>query len=185
VTAVNGSTADRILDAEGLTRTIRRLAHEVAERHPGLDRIVIAAIREGGIEVARALAAELESISGVSVPVVALDLRDYRDDRPRPSRPDDRAMTALSGALPSIDNASVIVVDDVIHTGRSLRAALDLLASQGRPAVVEPLALIDRGQRELPIKASFVGKNIPAAHQDWVTVLMDGGERGVYLMKRA
>lgn len=185
MTVVNGAAASQILDGPGLARTIRRLAHEVSEAHQNLDRVVVAAIREGGVPVARALVAALRGLCGVQVPLVAIDVGDYRDDRPRPQIHGPGSMTALTGAVPSVEGAVVLVVDDVIHTGRTLRAALDLLASHGRPAGVELLVLIDRGRRELPIKASFVGKNIPASQREWVQVVMSGPvEPGVFLVKR-
>ena len=177
-----------LLDETALARTVRRLAHEVSEHHPGLDGVVLAAIRDGGVPLVRRLCTELAEITGVTPRVCALDVGDYRDDRPRPARPTADAVTALDGgAAPQIEGATVLLVDDVLHTGRTLRAALDLLAAHGRPAAVEPLVLVDRGRRELPLRATYVGKNVPAGPASWVEVIIDpdGGEPGgAFLVER-
>ncbi|TMC50459.1 MAG: bifunctional pyr operon transcriptional regulator/uracil phosphoribosyltransferase PyrR [Chloroflexi bacterium] len=160
----------QLLDAASLPSTLRRLAHELIERHPGLDGVVLAAVRRGGVPVARALREILADLGVREPPLGELDVGEYRDDRPRPAA---RPRHAWTGApAPEIDGAVVVLVDDVVHTGRTLRAALDALADQGRPAAVEPLVLIDRGQRELPLRATYVGKNIPASAGDWVVVRM-------------
>ena len=183
----------RLADAAGLERTVRRLAHEVLERHPALEGVVLAAIREGGVPVARRLRLELATRAGAPPPVAALDLRPYRDDRPRART---AAVPAAGRALPALDGGPrvgvdgtvVILVDDVLHTGRSLRAALDLLAAHGRPAAVEPLVLFDRGHRELPLRATYVGRNVPVAAGEWIEVDMDGtgaAEAGAWLVQRS
>jgi pyrimidine operon attenuation protein / uracil phosphoribosyltransferase len=172
-----------ILDGAALSRTVRRLAHEVLEAHTG--GVVLLGIREGGVAVSRALADAVATFSGEPVAAVGtVDVSAFRDDRPRTASND--ALRFESGAV-SLDDAVVVLVDDVIQTGRTLRAALDAVTSAGRPRVIESLVLIDRGNRELPLRPNYVGKNIPAAGDDWVKVRFgtpgDSGS-GAYLVKR-
>ncbi len=160
----------QLLDAPGLQRIIVRLAHEIAERHPELDTVVLVGIPTRGVPLARAVAHELATLGHAAPPVAVLDPSAHRDDRPRPAAPHP-ALRHVDGELaPRIDGAVVIVVDDVLFTGRTIRAALDALVDCGRPAVVEVLALIDRGRRELPLRATYVGKNVPTAAGDRVFV---------------
>lgn len=181
--------AVRLLDGRALQRAVRRLAHEVVERHPGLDGVVLAAIRDGGVPVAALLRGGIADIAGTTLPLALLDVGAYRDDRPQRRQAVGGALTGDDGgAPPAVDGRTVILVDDVVHTGRTLRAALDLLADHGRPAAVEPLVLVDRGRRELPLRATYVGKNVPAADNEWVEVLLRDvpeGQAGAYLVRRS
>jgi pyrimidine operon attenuation protein/uracil phosphoribosyltransferase len=166
-------TRDRcLLDEAALARVVLRLAHEVLEKHPGLQGVVLAGVRTRGVPLAQRLARALRGLSGGTVvPVAQLDLDDYRDDRPRPALPRPGALQLVDGGdVPAIDGTAVIVVDDVFYTGRTLRAALDALADAGRPACVESLVLVDRGHRELPLRATYVGKNVPTAAGERVAV---------------
>ncbi|MGA2282307.1 MAG: bifunctional pyr operon transcriptional regulator/uracil phosphoribosyltransferase PyrR [Candidatus Dormibacteria bacterium] len=186
----------RVLDWSEVGRVLTRLAHEIVEGHPGdLDRVVIAAIREGGVPVARGLCAHLRAISGNEPTLVALDVSGFRDDRPRQPgldgswqriRPE--AGRKRSGPAPSPEGAVVILVDDVIQTGRTMRAAFDAVASQGRPAAIEMGVLVDRGGREVPVRPNYVGKNLPVAASEWVEIALDAGPdpdgRGVFLVPR-
>jgi pyrimidine operon attenuation protein/uracil phosphoribosyltransferase len=160
----------RLLDEMAVARAVLRLAHEIAERHD-TEQIVLAGIRTRGVPLARRVARALGAL-GQPPPIVAtLDLRDYRDDRPRPVRPRPEALGSTDGAAaPRIDGRVVVLVDDVLFTGRTLRAALDALIEQGRPATVEVLVLVDRGHRELPMRATYVGKNVPTAPSERVAV---------------
>jgi pyrimidine operon attenuation protein/uracil phosphoribosyltransferase len=160
----------RLLDEMAMSRTIMRLAHEIADRHSG-EPVVLAGILTRGAPLAARLARGLVALGQPTAELAVLDLSDYRDDRPRPARPRPGALAAGSGAdPPRVDARTVILVDDVLYTGRTLRAALDALMDAGRPATVEMLVLVDRGHRELPMRATYVGKNIPTAPSERVAV---------------
>jgi pyrimidine operon attenuation protein/uracil phosphoribosyltransferase len=160
----------QLLDAGAIQRVTVRLAHEIAERHPSLENVVLVGIPTRGVPLARAVANQLVSLGHAAVPVATLDPTGHRDDRPRPTAPHPALCDVDGGPAPQIDGAVVIVVDDVLYTGRTIRAALDALVDCGRPAAVEVLTLIDRGHRELPLRATYVGKNVPTASGDRVFV---------------
>ena len=177
--------APQLLDPGQLQRAVIRLAHEIAERHPGLDGVVLAGIRTRGVPLARRVA-EAMGTFGAAPAVAALDPSGHRDDRPRPAGARGAALSGVDGGPPPrVDGATVIVVDDVVFTGRTLRAALDALVDHGRPAAVELLALVDRGHRELPLRATFVGKNVPTAPGDRVCVRLRevDGVDGAWLLE--
>ncbi len=160
----------RLLDEMAIARAVMRMAHEIAERHDG-EPIVLAGIRTRGVPLAQRLARALATLGQPAPDLAALEIRDYRDDRPRPARPRDGALQPVDGAgAPRIDGRVVVLVDDVLFTGRTLRAALDALIDEGRPAAVEMLVLVDRGHRELPMRATYVGKNVPSAPRERVAV---------------
>jgi pyrimidine operon attenuation protein/uracil phosphoribosyltransferase len=160
----------RLLDEMAIARTVMRLAHEIAERHDG-EPIVLAGIRTRGVPLATRIGRALVALGQPRPDLAALDLRDYRDDRPRPAQPRSGALAAVDGGIsPRVDGRVVVLVDDVLFTGRTLRAALDALVDAGRPATVELLVLVDRGHRELPMRATYVGKNVPTAPSERVAV---------------
>lgn len=175
---VNGST---VLAAEDIRRAIRRIAHEIVERNRGLDDVVLVGMRTRGVPLAARLASVIQEIEGQPVPVGALDIGLYRDDIPAMElRPQIRPTE-----LPTdIHGKRVVLVDDVLYTGRSIRAALDALIDFGRPSSIQLAVLVDRGHRELPIRADYVGKNIPTAATEDVQVLLEetDGRDGVVVI---
>jgi pyrimidine operon attenuation protein/uracil phosphoribosyltransferase len=160
----------QLLDAGALQRITVRLAHEIAERHPHLESVVLVGIPTRGVPLARAVARQLASLGHIAPPVAALDPTAHRDDRPRPAAPHSALGDVDGVQVPRIDGSVVIVVDDVLFTGRTIRAALDALIEFGRPRVIQLVVLVDRGHRELPIKADYVGKNLPTSLSQSVQV---------------
>lgn len=174
-------TKTRIIDSSGLKRTVTRLAHEVVEKNKGAENLVVVGIKTRGDTLARRLAAVIESIEGRNIPVGSLDITLYRDDlRGRLDQPQLKSTQILF----DITDKVVLLVDDVLFTGRTIRAALNALMDIGRPARIWLAVLVDRGHRELPIKADFVGKNIPTSAKQEIRVLMSDidGEDAVYLI---
>ena len=156
-----------VLDAHDITRALTRIAHEILERNKGVSDLVLLGIPTRGVPLAQRVAAKMASVEGVDVPVGSLDVTMYRDDlRMRPAR------TLLPTEIPhdGIDGKVVVLVDDVLFSGRTIRAALDAMADVGRPRAVRLAVLVDRGHRELPIRADFVGKNLPTSLAEKVSV---------------
>ncbi len=153
-----------LMDEEALSRVLMRMAHQIAEKNAHMEDVVLAGIRTRGVPLAERIAANLGRIEGVRPPVIAMDIEPYRDDREHPKR------RASWVSEVSLAGRVVILVDDVLFTGRTVRAALDAAIDQGRPEAVQLAVLIDRGHRELPIRADFVGKNIPTAKREVVRV---------------
>ncbi len=173
-------TKTKIFDSESFRRTVNRLAHEVVERNKGTENLAIVGIRTRGEYLARRLARKIEEIEGKTVQVGILDITLYRDDlRGRLDQPQLKSTEILF----DITGKVVVLVDDVLFTGRTIRSALNALTDLGRPALIELLVLIDRGHRELPIKAEFIGKNIPTSLKQEIKVMMTetDSEDGVYL----
>lgn len=157
----------QILTADDMRRALVRIAHEIDERNGGLANVILVGIRRRGVPLAERIAAAIADFEGVRVPIGQLDITLYRDDlRTRGPAPLVRK-TAIQADL---TDKVVVLVDDVLFTGRTIRAALDALADLGRPARIQLAVLIDRGHRELPIRADFVGKNVPTALDEHVDV---------------
>ncbi|MFT4263087.1 MAG: bifunctional pyr operon transcriptional regulator/uracil phosphoribosyltransferase PyrR [Nocardioides sp.] len=155
-----------VLDADDVARALTRISHEIIERNKGADDLVILGLHTRGVPLARRIAERISAVEGARVAAGSLDVTMYRDDlRSRPTRAPHR--TDVPG---SIDGKTVVLVDDVLYSGRTIRAALDALSDLGRPAVVRLAVLIDRGHRELPIRADHVGKNLPTARSEHVGV---------------
>ncbi len=159
-----------ILDEAGIKRALTRISHEILERNKGLENIVLIGIRSGGAYLAAELAKLIEIIEGENAPCGTVDITLYRDD--------------YSGAMPhqavgkteiplSLEGKKVVLVDDVLFTGRTIRAAMDALMDHGRPECIQLAVLIDRGHRELPIRADFVGRNVPTSLKENVEVVFD------------
>mgnify|MGYP000666078494 CR=1 FL=1 len=173
----------RIMDEESINRALKRISHEIVERNKGVNNVVLVGIRRRGVPLAKRLADYIFSIEGIEIPVGILDITLYRDD--------------LSSLAPSpvvqktempfnITGKDLVLVDDVIYTGRTVRAALDALADLGRARTVQLAVLVDRGHRELPIKPDYVGKNVPTSRDEIVEVRVDevDGENCVVILKR-
>jgi pyrimidine operon attenuation protein/uracil phosphoribosyltransferase len=158
-----------VLDADDVQRALTRIAHEVLERNKGAHSLVLLGIPTRGVPLARRLAARINDVEGTTVPTGSLDITMYRDDlRLRPAR--GLARTDLPDV--GIDDAIVVLVDDVLFSGRSIRAALDALSELGRPRAVQLAVLVDRGHRQFPIRADYVGKNLPTSTRETVRVLL-------------
>jgi pyrimidine operon attenuation protein / uracil phosphoribosyltransferase len=163
------NTEKRVLGPDDVRRAVTRMAHEIIERNRGLDGVVLVGIQQGGVWLAESLAAEISRIES-PVPVGSVDASLYRDDIGlRPVSPG--AVSDLPG---DIDGATVVLVDDVLFTGRTVRAALDAVSDYGRPGAVQLAVLVDRGHRELPIRPDFVGKNLPTSTTERVRANADG-----------
>ncbi|KFZ43647.1 bifunctional pyr operon transcriptional regulator/uracil phosphoribosyltransferase PyrR [Anoxybacillus flavithermus] len=158
-----------VLDEQSIRRALTRIAHEIIERNKGIDGCVLIGIKTRGIYLAKRLAERIEQIEGTSIPVGELDITLYRDDLT--VKTDDREPLVKGTDVPfSVTNQKVILVDDVLFTGRTVRAAMDAVMDLGRPAQIQLAVLVDRGHRELPIRADFVGKNIPTSSSEMIVV---------------
>ena len=158
-----------IMDADRIGRTLTRIAHEIVERNKGVEELAIIGVRTRGVPIAKRIARTLKEITGHSVPTGALDITLYRDDLMRHSV-GPQPLVRRTEIPFSIDNHKILLVDDVLYTGRTTRAALDALIDFGRPKAIQLIVLVDRGHRELPIKADYVGKNLPTAPDESVQV---------------
>ena len=164
----------RVMDSDDVARATVRIAHEVIERNHGLDGVVVIGLQTGGVPLAERLVEEIARIEGTRVPVGTLDVAFYRDDIGiRPVLPE--AVTDIRFPL---DGATVVLVDDVLFTGRTIRAALNALNDYGRPRAIQLAVMVDRGHRELPIRPDFVGKNLPTRRDEMVDVSSDGVHLG-------
>jgi pyrimidine operon attenuation protein/uracil phosphoribosyltransferase len=189
-----------ILDAEGVRRAWRRIAHEIIERQPNLAQLSLLGIVTRGVPLAERLAATLEELEGIRVPVISLDVRAYRDDLPKAPTENEGPSPArgrgqgggIYAPLPvlpaaAVDGRPVLVVDDVLFNGRTVRAAIDAVIEAGRPTQIQLAVLVDRGHRELPIRPDYIGKNVPTSRQEWVEVHLSetDGEDSVRILERA
>lgn len=163
----------KVLDEGELSRAIKRMAHEVIERNHGLENVVIIGLERGGVPIAQALAAALSAIEDVEVPLGSVDASFHRDD------------IATGSVLPevtqipfSVTDKHVVLCDDVLYTGRTVRAALDAVTDFGRPSTIQLAVLVDRGHRELPIRPDYIGKNLPTSKDESVRVTLEGVELG-------
>lgn len=169
------NTETAILDKAGISRAITRIAHEILEYNKGCESLALIGIRSGGDHLARLLQARIMEIEEVDVPLGAVDITMYRDD------------LAARGNLPigktdipfHLDGKNVVLVDDVLYTGRTIRSAMDALMDFGRPSTIQLAVLIDRGHRELPIRSDYVGRNVPTAREEDVAVIFDAKQNPV------
>lgn len=158
-----------VLDEEAIRRSLTRIAHEIIEKNKGIDGCILVGIRTRGIFLAQRLAERIKQIEGANIPVGELDITLYRDDLTKKTD-DQEPLVKGSDISEDITNKKVILVDDVLYTGRTVRAALDALVDIGRPSSVQLAVLVDRGHRELPIRADYVGKNIPTSSSEKIVV---------------
>ena len=187
MTGVDVAPARVVLDADALSRTLARIAHEIVEKNPELDTVALVGIHTRGVSLAHRLRRLIQEFSGVEVDLGTIDITFHRDDvhvrdggRPPGRQP---VVRATSISFP-IEGMTVVLVDDVLYTGRTIRAAIDALLEFGRPARVQLAVLVDRGHRELPIRPDYVGKNLPTGRGERIQVeLVEIDERdGVYLV---
>lgn len=170
----------RLMDAPAIGRALMRIAHEILEKNGGAENLLLIGIKRRGYPLAKRIAENIERIEGVSLPVVEMDITDYRDDLTA-------GAAEIAPVSVSVDRKTVVLVDDVIFTGRTVRAALDGIFRLGRPAAVRLAVLIDRGLRELPFRADFVGKNVPTSHSEMISLRLmecDGEESVMILQKK-
>ena len=159
----------QVMDAQDVERSITRIAHQILEANHGAGNVAIVGIVTRGDVLAHRLAKRIQEIEGVNVPVGSLDITFYRDDVPVSMSPD-----VYNSDLPfNVDGLNIVLVDDVLYTGRTIRCALDAIMDYGRPATIQLAVLVDRGHRELPIRADYVGKNVPSSHTEAVHLLLD------------
>jgi pyrimidine operon attenuation protein / uracil phosphoribosyltransferase len=169
-----GDNARVVMDAGDIARALTRIAHEILERNKGVNDLALVGIRTGGVHLAHRLVKRIHSIEGVQIPIGELDITLYRDDLAlRKNQP---VLRKTSVPFDMADKV-VVLVDDVLFTGRTIRAAMDGLMDLGRPGEIQLAVLVDRGHRQLPIKANYIGKNLPTSREEDVQVLLEeGGE---------
>ena len=173
-----------IMTPEDIRRSLARIAHEIIERNKTTEHLILVGMRTRGVPLARRLAADMEALEGLKIPVGALDISLYRDDL---SSLDVQPTVQRTDIPVNIDDKSVVLVDDVLFTGRSTRAAMDALIDLGRPRSIQLAVLVDRGHRELPIRADYIGKNIPSSRHEEIQVKLveTDGIDGVVIFNRS
>jgi pyrimidine operon attenuation protein / uracil phosphoribosyltransferase len=178
----NSSAGVPIMDAEAIRRALQRIAHEIIEGNPQLSKVVLAGIPSRGVEIVQRIAAFIHGIENIDIETGVIDVAMHRDDVG--TRPELPVVRASKLPVP-LEERTVIIVDDVLYTGRTARAAMDAINSFGRPARIQLAALIDRGHRELPIRPDYVGKNLPTATMEKVRVRIGAANEpdGVWLLK--
>ncbi len=170
-----------ILDNQAIKRAITRVAHEIIEKNKGAENLVLIGIKTGGWPLAKMIQEAVKSIENIEIPTFPIDITFYRDDFEK----DKEAPISVEDFKYDIENKSVVLIDDVLYTGRTVRAALDAIVDKGRPKNVFLAVLIDRGHRELPIRADFIGKNVPTSREEKVKVYLDvDGESQVLIEEK-
>ncbi|MBC2580299.1 bifunctional pyr operon transcriptional regulator/uracil phosphoribosyltransferase PyrR [Clostridium sp. DJ247] len=155
-----------ILDEKGIKRTLTRVSHEIIEKNKGIEDIILVGIKRRGYPLAKRIAKIIEQIEGIKLPVESVDITLYRDDLSKLNE----QPVMKDGDMLDVEDKKVILVDDVVYTGRTVRAAIDAIIHAGRPKIIQLAVLVDRGHRELPIRADYVGKNIPTSRNEIVSV---------------
>ena len=162
----------KIMDEAAIRRSMARITHEIIEKNRGVSDICLLGVKRRGIPLAAMLAENLKRFEGVDVPMGHIDITRYRDDLT-----EEMPVTESSDFPCAIEDKNVIIVDDVIYTGRTARAAIEAVFNYGRPKSIQLAVLVDRGHRELPIRPDFVGKNIPTSHEELVSVMIEGVDK--------
>ncbi len=169
--------AKRILDSDAMNRTIRRISHEIVENVESLDNLLIVGIKTRGEYIAKRIVKNISDFEGKSVDFSTVDITHFRDDAENKNN----ISVDMSGLCVDVENKIVVLVDDVLFTGRTIRAAMDALILKGRPSMIKLAVLVDRGHRELPIRADFVGKNIPTSLTEKVRVYLEDVDKKEYI----
>lgn len=171
----------RLMDEAAMNRALMRISHEITEKNKGVDNIVLVGIRRRGVPISERIRDNIKKIEDVTVPCGSVDIRFYRDDL---SHESDQPVINKADIGADVNDKSVVLVDDVLYTGRTARAAIEAVFTAGRPRSIQFAVLVDRGHRELPIRADYVGKNVPTSRAELVEVRLPeyDGETGVYLM---
>lgn len=172
----------RIMDSDGVRRALTRIAHEMVERNKGTEGLVLVGIEAKGVPLALRLAQKIREFEQVAIPVGRLNITPYRDDLEVSQIREEKSTTQIPF---SIKEQKVVLVDDVLYTGRTVRAAMDALMDRGRPSLIQLAVLIDRGHRELPIRPDYVGKNVPSSRHETIVVRMreEDGEDEVMILE--
>lgn len=172
----------RLMDEAAMNRALMRISHEICERNRGVENVVLIGIRRRGLPIAERIRDNICRIEGAQVPCGSVDIRFYRDDL---SHESDSPVLVRAELGTDVNDKDVVLVDDVLYTGRTARAAIEAVFSAGRPRSIQFAVLVDRGHRELPIRADYVGKNVPTSHAELIEVRLPeyDGETGVCLMQ--
>ena len=171
----------RLMDEAAMNRALMRISHEITEKNKGVENVVLVGIRRRGVPIAERICSNIEKIEDITVPCGNVDIRFYRDDLTHES---EAPVVAKADLGVSVDDKDVVIVDDVLYTGRTARAAIEAVFSVGRPRTIQFAVLVDRGHRELPIRADYVGKNVPTSRTELIEVRLPefDDDTGVYLM---
>lgn len=180
---VEGKKKAQILDENGIRRALTRIAHEISERNKGVENVALVGIRRRGVPLAERLAERIKDIEGIEVPVGILDITLYRDDLTTLAQ---QPLVHQTKVEFPIGDKVIVLVDDVLYTGRTARAALDAIIDIGRPKAIQLMVLVDRGHRELPIRADYVGKNVPTSMKELVSVMLKeiDNEDGIIILEQ-
>ncbi len=189
ISMTSGTSGERkqgrvVMDQGDIARALIRIAHEILERNKGVKDLGLVGIRTGGVHLAHRLARRIQDIEGVPIPIGELDITLYRDDL---ALRKDQPILRKTSVPFHVSDLRIVLVDDVLFTGRTIRAAMDGLIDLGRPAEIQLAVLVDRGHRQLPIKANYIGKNIPTSREETIQVLLEeeGEEDRVMILKAA
>lgn len=171
----------KLMDEAAMNRALMRISHEITEKNKGVENVVLVGVRRRGVPIAERICSNIEKIEDISVPCGNVDIRFYRDDLTHES---EAPVVAKADLGVSVDDKDVVIVDDVLYTGRTARAAIEAVFSVGRPRTIQFAVLVDRGHRELPIRADYVGKNVPTSRTELIEVRLPefDDDTGVYLM---